>query len=637
MMHHIITIKLIQGDNMQEESKSLNQTDKHKSSFLKEKELSSEPKSEDAAIHEDDNSTLIVANGELQDDMLYEHNSDNNINELSEVEPELNNSDSFTDSTEISIPEDDDEDEPYIMTYEQAMIHEMNRMLECGIDPFYTPTSDTQAKEHERIFVKDFIGDVYKYWQPGEVILIGSQTGSGKTTFVMDILLPHCINNEYRMLYLVSRTALRKHISVDYRMHPNVTLITYQFLEQILINNEMEFCDVFIDKFYDIIVADEAHYFFSDSLFNKNTMLSLKFIEKYDQDVTLLFMSATPELVSHYLIDILNDNGCRYTIEPNYSYIEQLWFYNDDEVIRKFIDDTEESEKFIYFTDTNTAMHLNEIIENSTFICSKNNHNSSASDTKTFQSIIDNNKFDVRVLLTTQILDVGISIIDESVKNIVIDIGIDLDTIQQCIGRKRISDSEKINVFIKLPSPKRLSQTFNMCESLWNEAQEMIQLNHKSLGSGYSGRMYNSMTVIGDDGLPALNEAKYLKVDELLNDAYDYIHDRKGNPDQYLPLFREKVQERLINANYKGVLDEELLRIRVQRFIHAHLDKKFFSEEKEEIKEFFTMHYDENTKSITTINRAIDSLDLPYFIDTYKERSRTSPKRDTRYWMFTYL
>ncbi len=117
------------------------------------------------------------------------------------------------------------------------------------------------------------------------------------------------------------------------------------------------------------------------------------------------------------------------------------------------------------------------------------------------------------------------------------------------------------------------------------------------------------MTVIGDDGLPALNEAKYLKVDELLNDAYDYIHDRKGNPDQYLPLFREKVQERLINANYKGVLDEELLRIRVQRFIHAHLDKKFFSEEKEEIKEFFTMHYDENTKSITTINRAIDSLD----------------------------
>ena len=40
------------------------------------------------------------------------------------------------------------------------------------------------------MFIGDSIGDSYKDWQPGATVFISSQTGSGKTSFILNELLP---------------------------------------------------------------------------------------------------------------------------------------------------------------------------------------------------------------------------------------------------------------------------------------------------------------------------------------------------------------------------------------------------------------------------------------------------------------
>ena len=57
------------------------------------------------------------------------------------------------------------------------------------------------------------------------------------------------------------------------------------------------------------------------------------------------------------------------------------------------------------------------------------------------------NKFDSQILISTSVIDNGVSIIDKSVKNIVI-ISFDKISFLQKLGRKRLDENEKITIYI---------------------------------------------------------------------------------------------------------------------------------------------------------------------------------------------
>lgn len=57
------------------------------------------------------------------------------------------------------------------------------------------------------------------------------------------------------------------------------------------------------------------------------------------------------------------------------------------------------------------------------------------------------NKFDPQILISTSVIDNGVSIIDKSVKNIVI-ISFDKISFLQKLGRKRLDENEKITIYI---------------------------------------------------------------------------------------------------------------------------------------------------------------------------------------------
>ncbi|MGM8257339.1 helicase-related protein [Clostridium perfringens] len=95
-----------------------------------------------------------------------------------------------------------------------------------------------------------------------------------------------------------------------------------------------------------------------------------------------------------------------------------------------------------------------------------------------FNSIMDKNKFISRVLITTKVLDNGVNIEDDKLKNIVV-MTLDRTTFIQEIGRVRIDieNAPEINLFIR----KKYKKTFTTLLKKYNEKQEQIDLFNENL------------------------------------------------------------------------------------------------------------------------------------------------------------
>lgn len=151
-----------------------------------------------------------------------------------------------------------------------------------------------------------------------------------------------------------------------------------------------------------------------------------------------------------------------YYMERDYDYIQQINFYADhDELIEKINTSVSSDEKWIIFVDSkNQGETLCEKLnrpegesesnkeERAIFLSSKNKETElEAKDT--FDSIVKNEKYGYKVLVTTSVLDNGINIKDSAVCNIAIDI-YDRTEFLQMLGRLRVeNDNYKINLFVK--------------------------------------------------------------------------------------------------------------------------------------------------------------------------------------------
>lgn len=60
--------------------------------------------------------------------------------------------------------------------------------------------------------VSDLIGDEYLNWKPGIPYVLSSQTGRGKTTFVMTRLLMNAAAQNRDVLYICNRKALHAQV-----------------------------------------------------------------------------------------------------------------------------------------------------------------------------------------------------------------------------------------------------------------------------------------------------------------------------------------------------------------------------------------------------------------------------------------
>ena len=357
-----------------------------------------------------------------------------------------------------------------------------------------------------------------KKWNKGDIITITAGTGVGKSYFIKNILYAFAKQENKKILFLIHRTDCKNQFYEEIKRDNKLDTIvikTYQSIEySIMYDKSIDFSE------YKYIVCDEMHYFFSDSAFSKTTDISINIILDQKDNIRI-FMSATGNYTKNYIKNVKKNDTIDYEIPINYSFIESLTFYNLDDTLEMFIEESVKSgEKAIFFIQS--AKKAYELYSRHKDVCIFNCSKSNKEyykyvDENIINEMLVNEKFDSNILITTTCMDAGVNIIDNKLKHIVCDVE-DYNTIIQCIGRKRLqNENDKIYVYIKsvnncvLGGKKgMLSSKMEMADYLREHTVEEY-INKFKRKCDYSQIVYDEVVEEDDKCTKKINELMYFK------------------------------------------------------------------------------------------------------------------------------
>lgn len=475
-------------------------------------------------------------------------------------------------------------------------------------------------------------------WKLGDKIIINAPTGSGKSYFVINVLSKHAKASNNKILLLTNRKILKEQVEADIGNDSYIKVINYQGLTRILKESNYNI------KKYKYVVCDECHFFFTDSYFNAETDISLEYLTNLENNITL-FLSATCEIFKDYM---KKKNPRIYGLSNELNY-DKLYYFNDSKTVVKLLDSLPENEKAIYFcSNINKAYSLHKQFEDrSAFICSQSGKNKKyvqLSDVNTRQQIIDDAKFEQQILFTTKILDNGVNIKDEQLKHIVIDI-FDFDTIQQCIGRKRIlNDDDKINVYIKLFNQRSVQSFLNQWNSVIKFGDDFQELEQDEYLKKHGRKNTNGLvyTKLKEDGTYELklNEAYYYKLNYDIADCKTIKQWNKDN-DSKLGHLQILCDRYGIQLKEFQCLEDVVTTDTFNEQLERYLGIKMFKDEQKQFKEFIkdnavkTVDKRNGALGINTINGYFRDNDIKYLLESEQETKGENRKK--RYWQLYKL
>ena len=416
-------------------------------------------------------------------------------------------------------------------------------------------------------YASEVLGEIEKY-PKGSIILAKLQTGTGKTTAIIgadEILgLMDRIKDE-TIIYLCNRWALKNQVklslckkeninikrnedgAIDYKWLEsqktigNVTVMSYQELQEIIFtSNKIKHDnpndwymrdDIFNLGDYNYIVADEFHYIVRDAGFNAKTMLSYKEFLKtwYDESVLLLLTATDCEVKTS--VETFVDNWCELTNSEDfikafgknkvfkrdyykymdggidYSYLNIKYFKCKSDMITTI---KNSDKKWMWFVSSvpkgkSLTEELKSVGVDADFVSSNEN-------LKLKQDIIENERFECKVLVTTSVLDNGINIKDDEVVNIIIE-SFDEVTFIQMLGRKRINilNAQCVNLYIPMRNSSHYTKKIEQLE----DKMKIIRLFYENKNKFEKKTSYN---------LEKLQGAFYKDYDNELciNETYSY-------------------------------------------------------------------------------------------------------------------
>ena len=432
-----------------------------------------------------------------------------------------------------------------------------------------------------------------KTWKKGEIQLLNGGTGTGKTYFIINTLAKKL--KKGKILFLCNRSKLMNDVIADtkkYGTNNVVTVMTYQALQNKLVRDKE------IEK-YDVIACDEAHYLTNDSGFVEFTDVAFDFIMK--SNTRIIFMSATIDTLKRNIKDKIQNT---YKIDINYSYVSRLeLMYNKsniEERILQLLQDTED--KIIYFANSAKEayrVYLTIGEENAHFYCSKGNKDyNKYSD----YDCIQNETFSKRVLVTTKVLDNGVNLVDRSIKHILTDI-LDPDTMQQCLGRKRVIDeNDTCNFYIRLYSKKELGNFKGGVNKelkpalLFKSDKQKFMEEYIKARKPYGDILFNDWE---NDGKIIINEMKLAKyVEDYVNIALmeNYTHKNILLTRLGSTIKQEIIVDTKLEGEYKVKSELEL-------YLDSIVDKRLHKEEQLELIEKINLRADgKQQKSVSILN-----------------------------------
>lgn len=461
-------------------------------------------------------------------------------------------------------------------------------------------------------------------WRIGDKILINARTGSGKTYFVKNKLIYYADNNKNRILFLSNRKSLQEQVFnelIHEGKQEYIECMTYQKLEQDILNEAVD-----LSRFK-YIVCDEAHYFFMDSTFNHMTNLSANYIKDCTNDKVVILMSATPRRIKSYFKVSPKQV---YQIDSEYEYIGEIYTYRENDAIIKMLNTLPKGEKAIFFTTAEKAYEASQKIFDSCFICSSSNNRRRSINKEELKSIQEDSRFTSRVLCTTTVLDNGVNIIDDQVKHIVIDM-IDVDTVIQCIGRKRItSPNDKITLYIADKSYHSIKTIYNkVCEDL-EQAIYLRDYGEEAFRKQYRKQAYNRLLIDIDADSIKINDVAAWKYSELKKEYESMLICSEG----WLKVLLEEMR---LSWRIVRKLEQTLDSRALKQYLDSIINMKIFGKEKEQVRQSILQQMvgkiEKNQKKLglKSINAILADLGIPYIFESYKETK--GERRNQQYWI----
>ena len=458
-----------------------------------------------------------------------------------------------------------------------------------------------------------------KTWEKGSVITIKAGTGAGKSYFIKNILYAFAKANKKRILFLIHRSNCVNQFQREIEKANKTDVIyirTYQWLEAMIINKKtLDLSE------YDYIVCDEFHYFVSDASFNKTTDISLNKILRYTE-ATRIFMSATGGVMKSYINSIKNIETIDYELEIKYDFIDKLTFFNKDATMYDFAKEAmDRKEKAIFFIQSaEKAYNLYcEFKDNAIFNCSKSNNNYyKYVNQDKIEDILNNEKFEEDMLITTCAMDAGVNIIDSCLVHIICDVE-DIGTIIQCMGRKRRqNDDDKICLYIKNITNKQLGGKESQLKSKIEKAdflrnhtvKEYIEKYPRSLD--YTQIIYDDIVESDMECTKKINELMYFKIRCDLFDIQCMLVKSSKRPPKFG--YCRYVSKMFGFENYR-LIDEEKKADELDRYLNNIIGKKLFKVEKKELINKINVRVNgKQQKGRSNLNDGLRMLKLPYII-----------------------
>lgn len=463
-------------------------------------------------------------------------------------------------------------------------------------------------------------------WQLGGRILISAGTGRGKTHFVINTLSEYANTFENKILFLVNRAPLQQQIQHKLQELGKSELIdvrTYQSLENELLQKTQDFDE------YKFIVCDEGHYFFSDAQFNNKTNLILNLIKDELKDKVVILMSATPKLLKGYL---KVDESLVYNLDNDYSYIEGIYTYKNQDVIIQMLQSLPKDEKAIYFSKSvEKAYEMAHNLHDTSFICSYGNRKYSRYiNEDELNNIQQNERFECQVLCCTTALDNGINIIDEQVKHIIVDV-LDIDTVIQCFGRKRIShNGEKVKIYLREVDMRYANTIYNSVVKDLEQASYLLHYGERAFRKKYQKQDYSKYLIDIDEDAIRVNEAGAWKFRQIEQMCSAIKHKEKT---WLQMLFKQMGLDNPVVESLECVTDGRLL----TEYLQEMQDKPMFNEVqqtfRETIKQMLNSVISQNKRKfgMNAINELFKELGVSFMIESKKENR--GEMRNQRYWI----
>jgi hypothetical protein len=505
------------------------------------------------------------------------------------------------------------------------------------------------------------IKEEFKEWNEGDIVLIGTGTGSGKSFFIRNQLSAYADEVEEEILILFNRKKLheqnKEHIRKDnnYRIHT----ATYQEIEQTIIHNgSYDFSS------YKYIVCDECHYFTDDSGFNHNSDISFNAIMNQVNKVKI-FMSATGGSLFAFIKENQSTQKIwNYRHKKSYKHINSLYFYREVEAVQRFIETRFKGEenKIIWFCKSvKKAAQLHSMYPDSYFLCSESDKNKrylKLMDENTFIEQEDKITFDRKFLFTTKVLDNGFDLKDDQIKLIICD-EFDINTMIQCLGRKRIlSEADKVNVILFNYSNGSINGFRSLLNNKLNEVEAFIKGGVEGRNN-YVGRFaHRSNYIIYDEASTdskyssnkRVSLVKHLKakndfniVDDMLN-RYKEIaklrrdYGEKKRSDAYMLYILE-----FMNMDKYGDLDSMYHEQELTEYLDSLLGDRLYKEDQKELINRVAIkdYRGRIQKDINQIESYFRSNGIKYSVASFKDNNTKSPdgslnpNKNKRYWMIS--